>query len=390
MTQPRTVTLVAGQLRRLLYRAGFYLDVPGLIQLLKFRQLRGRFYADLWQQTAVNIGAVCRGWDAGFMRIERDGLTTIVHQSTVMLDDQLTLEIMGNKALVYQLMSGKGYAVPNHLVFSVSEFDLCRDFFLAQARPVVLKPAGGTGGGRGVTTGIRTLRALRKAFRLAARFDSRLIVEEQLDGHSYRLLYIDGRFVDAVRRDAPVIVGDGTHTIRQLVAMENVRRLEGKPVTALSPLKIDRDCQNRLKEMGLRPRDRLEAGRVIELKKAINENTREQNHRVSSEVHADTVRAGAALVRDLGVAFAGLDVICKDISKPLSADNGLISEINTTPGIHHHYLVSGPAAERPIADQVLDHIFQSRTGTMALAPALQDPQEPADRHDRSFIRQVGT
>lgn len=390
MTQPRTVTLVAGQLRRLFYRAGFYLDVPGLIQLLKFRQLRARFYADLWQQTAVNIGAVCRGWDAGFMRIERDGLTTIVHQSTVMLDDQLTLDIMGNKALVYQLMSEKGYAVPDHLVFSVSEFDLCRDFFLSQVGPVVLKPAGGTGGGRGVTTGIRTLKALKKAFRLAARFDSRLIVEEQLEGHSFRLLYIDGRFVDAVRRDAPLIVGDATHTIRQLVAMENVRRLAGDPVTALSPLKIDRDCHNRLKELRLGPRDRLEAGQVIDLKKAINENAREQNHRVCDEVHPDTVRAGAALVRDLGVAFAGLDVICKDISKPLSADNGLISEINTTPGIHHHYLVSGPAAERPIADQVLEHIFQSRTGTMALAPALQDPQEPADRHDRSFLRRVGT
>lgn len=390
MTQPGTFALIADQFRCLFYRAGFYLDVPGLIQLLKFRQLRERFYTDLWQQTADNIGAVCTRWDSGFTRIERDGLTTIVRQSTVMLDDQLTLDIMGNKAVVYELMAEKGYAVPNHLVFPVSEFAACRDFFLSQRRPVVLKPASGTGGGRGVTTGIRTVKALKKAFRLAARFDSRLIVEEQLEGHSYRLLYIGGRFVEAVRRDAPIVVGDGKHTIRHLVAMENARRLASDPVTALSPLKLDRDCQNMLNNQGLRPGDCLEQGRSIKLKKAINENGCEQNYRVSDDVHPDTVRLGAALVRDLGVAFAGIDVICKDISMPLSANNGLISEINTTPGIHHHYLVSGSATECPVAEQVLEYIFQSRSGTMMLGPASADQQERSHPPSRPLLRKLGT
>ncbi len=358
--------LVTEQIRRLAYRAQFYLDVPSLIQLLKFRQLRQLYYQDLWRDAARNIGAEFSDWDFGYGRISRGGRTTMVKLSSVMLDDHLTLDLMGNKALVYSLMVEIGYPVPEHKRFTMSKMDDCEAFFRALDRSLVVKPASGTGGGRGVTTGITNLRALRKAARLAASFDDQLLVEEQLDGKSYRLLYLDGEFIDAVHRDPPVITGDGRRTIRQLVSMENEKRLSGDPVTALSPLKIDRDCHNKLHEIGLRPGSRLEAGQTIELKRAINENGREENHNVRADVHRETIAAGARLVQALGVGFAGLDVICKDISKPLGAANGLISEINTTPGIHHHYLVSDAKTHVPVAELVLEHMFKSGRGVMDL------------------------
>jgi D-alanine-D-alanine ligase-like ATP-grasp enzyme len=366
LVRKSTLILVADQLRRLAYRAQFYLDVPSLVQLLKFKQLRQKFYQDLWREVATNIGAQCTDWDFGYTKISKKGSTTFVNQSNVMLDDNLTLDIMGNKALVYSLMNELGYAVPDYRLFSITDFAACENFFLAKNRPVVVKPASGTGGGRGVTTGIKSLAALRKAFRLAARFDHHLIVEEQIEGHSYRLLYINGDFIDAVRRDPPTIIGDGKHSIRQLVGMENARRLAGDPVTALSPLKMDLDCRNRLTELGLSAHHCLEAGRIIVLKKAVNENVCQENHIVRNDVHPDTILAGATLLQKVGVKFAGLDVICKDISKPLNSDNGLIGEINTTPGIHHHYLVSEKSGIAGIAEQLLDHMFRTKQGVMNL------------------------
>ncbi|MBZ0217416.1 MAG: hypothetical protein K8F25_12735, partial [Fimbriimonadaceae bacterium] len=190
LVQKSTQALVTDQLRRLIYRAQFYLDIRSLVQLLKFRQLRQRYYQELWQNAATKIGAACTEWDFGYTRISRNGATTFVSQSNVMLDDHLTLDIMGNKALVYSLMSDLGYAVPDHKLFSIADFAAIEDYFKAANRPIVIKPASGTGGGRGVTTGITSLPALRGAFRLAARFDSSLIVEEQLEGGSYRLMYI--------------------------------------------------------------------------------------------------------------------------------------------------------------------------------------------------------
>jgi D-alanine-D-alanine ligase-like ATP-grasp enzyme len=375
--------LVTEQIRRLAYRAQFYLDVPSLIQLLKFRQLRRLHYQDLWRQAARNIGADFSDWDFGYARISRDGRTTMVKQSSVMLDDHLTLDLMGNKALVYSLMAELGFSVPEHKRFTMANFADCAAFFRALERPVVVKPTSGTGGGRGVTTGITNLRALRKAARLAASFDDQLLVEEQLDGHSFRLLYLDGEIIDAVRRDPPVVTGDGRRTIRQLVKIENKRRLRGDPVTALSPLKIDRDCQNKLQELGLRPGSRLEAGKTIELKRAINENDREKNHNVLAQVHRETIAAGARLVQALGVSFAGLDVICKDISSALGTSNGLISEINTTPGLHHHYLVSNTGNRVPVAELVLEHMFRSGHGVMELDVNIRRLKELGKHSNRA-------
>ncbi len=375
--------LVTEQIRRVAYRAQFYLDVPSLIQLLKFRQLRQLYYQDLWRHAARNIGADFSDWNFGYARISRDGRTTMVKQSSVMLDDHLTLDLMGNKALVYSLMAETGYAVPEHKRFTMAERAECEAFFQALDRPVVVKPASGTGGGRGVTTGITNLRALRKAARLAASFDDQLLVEEQLDGRSYRLLYLDGEFIDAVHRDPPVITGDGRRSIRQLVKIENEKRLGGDPVTALSPLKIDRDCQNKLQETGLRPGSRLEAGQTIEVKRAINENDREKNHNVRADVHRDTIAAGTRLVRALGVGFAGLDVICKDISRPLGSSNGLISEINTTPGIHHHYLISDTGKRVPVAELVLEHMFKSGRGVMELDVNIRRLKELGKHSNRA-------
>lgn len=360
--------MLTDHLWALFYRARFYMDVPGLLQLLKFQDLRAGYYRKLWQEAARNVGADCAEWKFGYMRISRDGMTTVVKLSSVMIDDHLTLDIMGNKALTYALLAEKGCSVPAYRLFSMRDFGAAKAFFETHGGPVVVKPARGTGGGRGVTTGITDLAALRKAARLAARSGRDLIVEKQIAGSSYRLLYLDGVFIDAVRRDAPILVGDGRHTIRELIRIENRRRLSGSPVTALSPLKLDRDCTNRLRALNLRPSSRLAAGQTVEIKQAVNENCALRNHAVAAQVHPDTVALGSVIARDLGVRFAGLDVLCQDIAAPLTAENGCVNEINTTPGIHHHYLISDPAEAVPVAERVLSHLFRTRQGIMVLGP----------------------
>lgn len=356
--------LITDQIKRLIYRSQFYLDVPGLVQLLKFKQLRKDYYRDLWQESAAAIGADYADWDFGFARISKGPLSTFVKNGTVMLDDHLTLDMAGNKLMIYRLMKELGYRVPKHLHAQIADLSACYAFFETCTTPVVVKPASGTGGGRGVTTGIVNRHDLRKALKLAASFDTDLIVEEQLEGHSYRLLYINGHLVDAVRRDPPVITGDGSKTIRQLVAEENTRRLKADPFLALSPLKFDRDCQNKLRALGVTPRTRLAAGEVLQLKQAVNENGRLGNHNVIDDVDPGTVSSGAQLVHKLGIKLAGIDIICHDIAKPLGPDNGMITEVNTTPGLHHHYLVAEPTTARPVAEYVLEQIFNTHQGVI--------------------------
>ena len=332
----------------------------------KFQLLRKKFYAQLWQEAAQNIGAEFTPWEDGYHRISRNGLTTFVKLSSVMLDNHLTLELMGNKTLTYKLLSEKGMRIPANLQFNSNEHHLAKKFLRDQGGAVVVKPEHGTGGGRGVTTDICDNFALKKAIMLAARYGSNLLLEEHIQGDSYRLLYLNGEFIDAIRRDPPRLVGDGKKNIKQLVKAEIQRRLETTPYQSMCPLFIDRDCKQALRKMGMTPATVLAKGQQINIKNTVNENSVSENHNVKNLVHPEIINMGRQLVKEFGVCFAGFDLICNDISIPLSASKGFINEINTTPGIHHHYLISNPSQGTAVAELVLEYMFSHKQGTLVL------------------------
>ncbi|MBZ0216212.1 MAG: hypothetical protein K8F25_06660, partial [Fimbriimonadaceae bacterium] len=49
-------------------------------------------------------------------------------------------------------------------------------------------------------------------------------------------------------------------------------------------------------------------------------------------------------------------------------DNGLIGEINTTPGIHHHYLIAEDSGKADVAERLLEYMFSAGQGVMDLEP----------------------
>ncbi len=353
---------------RTLFRGLRLADVPGNVQHLKFLELRRRYYDLFWNSVAGELGAQIRKWDS-YTRLTRNGTVVIVRGPEVRLDDHLTLNLMGNKALTYELLAEQGLAVPKHVRFPVTDLGAAYGLLDSAARPLVVKPNFGTGGGRGVTTGITTRSALKRAAIWAARFDTDLIAEEQIEGQSWRLLFVDGRFLDAVRRDPPRILGDGMRSIRELVTAENEKRLKGRHFTALSPIRLDREALDYLAAQGLTPRAVPATGETVIVKRACNENDASQNHSLSATVHPATIAACANLALNLGVRLAGIDIIARDIAKPLTRDNGLIGEINTTPGLHHHDLLSAPRAGLSVAATLIAHMFETRSGTVILPEA---------------------
>jgi D-alanine-D-alanine ligase-like ATP-grasp enzyme len=353
------------------FRALRLLDLPDMIRHVNFAKLRRRYYDLYWATMAQEAGVSFRKWDAGFARLEKNGVVLIVNGPDIRLDDHLTLKLMGNKALTYELMSEQGFAVPRHLRFDIASLGKAEAFLAERGRPVVVKPNSGTGGGRGVTTGITTAKDLRRAAYAACRFDPELIVESQLDGQCWRLLFIDGVFLDAVRRDPPSITGDGMRTIRALVAEENANRLAANPVaarpfTALSPIRLDREAKLYLAAQGLGPSSVPPAGETVIVKRAINENHRRQNHSLPHAVHPATLAQCARLAQNLGVRLAGFDIIARDIGAPLGPGNGLIGEINTTPGLHHHDLVAELPVGTSVGARLVAHMFDTGAGTMTI------------------------
>lgn len=337
-------------------------DLPGVLAHRRFAGLRRRYYLQLWRQAALALGAEAivhesghaGGHAGGLIEIRRGDAVAWVSGARTALDSAVLDRVLADKALSYRLMAEAGVAPVAHRVFDLTDLGPALELLARSPAGIVVKPAAGTGAGRGVTTGIRDARALRRAARHAAAFHPRLIAEPMLAGRSFRLLYLGDRLIDAVRRDPPVVCGNGRDSIRRLMARETALRLAAPPFTALSPLTLDGEARNHLAAQGLAPGHRPAAGVEVEVKAVCNQNASAQNHAVLAEVHPSIAAAGARLMRALGARLAGLDVIAPDIGVPIADSGGAICEINASPGLHHHHLVAEPARGVPVAALVLE------------------------------------
>lgn len=324
-----------------------------------YESLRSEFFRDLWEKTAEDVGAKLEDLEDGYLRFERKGATTFVNRSDVMLDSRLVLNIAGHKPLVYKILAEVGAPDVRHLTFDLSTLRAARCFLEDTGRLSVVKPAVAGSAGGGVTTSIDSGPKLRRAAIHASGFGPRLLLEEQIEGDSFRLLYLNGRLIDAIRRDRPSVVGDGRSTIRELVRKENERRMAGE-VVSLHPLSIDLEMRFFLASIGRSLGDVPAESESVPLKRAVNQNSRFENFCVRNEVHPTIVDLGATIVGALGVELAGIDMITPDVTRPLTVTGGVINEVNTTPGLQHHYLVSNSGESSPVAAEILEYLLTRR------------------------------
>jgi cyanophycin synthetase len=328
--------------------------------LKPFVALRAACYEKLWASAAANVQATIDDLGYGICRIARGGRETFVSGSKVMLDGPVTLTMAGNKPLVSRMLREHGHPVGPFLEFGLDAIDRAEAFLDGLGGLAVVKPAVSGASGRGVTTGIRTRRDLRRAAFLASTYSKTILIEQQAAGPSYRLLYIDGEFVDAVEKRFPCIVGDGRQTLAQLIRNENARRLRGVAPLAMQPLAVDVELTRCLADQGLTLSSVPAAHRTVRVKAVVNENTAAENSSVRDRVHPDTIRRGAEIARLLRIRLAGHDVITPDISRPLAETGGVFNEVNTTPGLQHHYLVDDPERAFPVMERLLEVLLGER------------------------------
>lgn len=323
------------------------------------KSMMAALYNDIWRQAAENLGGSIESMPGGFQKVSVQGATTFVLGSQVCLDDQLTLKLAGNKPLVYQFLGDTpSIGLPGYCTYTCAAVSKAQEFLESSNGPVVVKPASGTGSGMGVTTGVSSKWQLRRATILAASYCDDLLVEEQIAGESYRLLFLGRVLIDAIHRGAPSIVGDGQHSISELVDMENKHRQQSMGRLATSFVGKDDEMRLSLAGQGLTLHSVPDLGQPVSLKHVINENNASENHRVTDAVHPSFVELGILIAKQLGIDLAGIDIIAPDISRPAESQVFVMNDINTTPGIHHHYLVSEQSPTNNVAEQILKYVFE--------------------------------
>jgi len=335
--------------------------------LLRFRNPRRReagkhhaaFYRRTWRDAAETIGATWQEVSPDVLEISLRDERTRVIDSVSAIDDPVTLAILHDKPLMHRLLSELGLPVPAHVIFSLGDIAAAVRFLEAIDAHCVVKPASGTGGGRGVTTGIRTRWQLARAAAAAAVYDDQLIIERQFAGDNYRLLFLDGQLLDAFVRQRPTVTGDGQSTVRALVDAHNDHRLQNGADVSQVLLTIDMDMRRTLARQGLSLRSVPAAGREVTLKTVVNENSGADNTTVTDRLSPSIIDDCTRAIRALRVRFAGVDLITPDPTRPLAESGGVILEVNGTPNLYFHYHKRDGAF--PVAVHLLRRLLQADT-----------------------------
>lgn len=217
--------------------------------------------------------------------------------------------------------------------------------------PCAVKPSNG-GRGTGVTANISNMAELERAVALARRQHSEILVEAHQAGSDYRLMVIEGRLMAAARRDPPSVVGDGTSTVRELVAAFNRPRQRSlREAGYLVPVADDAPLRATLASQSLSMDSVLAAGKRAMLLSNANRSTGGIAVDVLDQVHPQIRGYAEQLSTAMGLRVAGVDYITPDISRSPSEVGGSFIEINTTPGMTVH-LAAG-AREEEIGAWVL-------------------------------------
>ncbi|MBK9715296.1 MAG: cyanophycin synthetase [Kouleothrix sp.] len=277
----------------------------------------------------------------------------------------IATETASDKELTIKLLGDVGIPVPRHrLARSADEAVAIAEEI---GYPVVTKPLD-VSHGRGVSIRLTSADEVRRGFEAAAEYTRSVLVETFLEGKDYRVLVIDGKVVAVAERVPAHVIGDGEHTIGQLIEIVNrdPRRGIGHE-KVLTRIKINHQSELLLQRAGYTLDTVLPQGELFQLAATANLSTGGTSIDRTTEIHYETreIARRAALV--IGLDLAGIDIITPDIRQPLREVGGGIVEVNAGPGFRMH-LQPSEGQPRNVARPVIDMLFPP--GTPARIPVV--------------------
>jgi cyanophycin synthetase len=165
----------------------------------------------------------------------------------------------------------------------------------------------------------------------------------------------------------PCVKGDGIHTVKELVDIENSNPLRGndheKPLTRI---KIDGITALLLARKGIDENYVPSEGETVYLRDNTNLSTGGTAKDCTNDIHPYNRDLFIKAAKILGLDIAGIDVTMEDISVPLTGDNGALIEVNAAPGLRMH-LYPSEGQKRNVANDILDMMFpDNKSGTIPI------------------------
>lgn len=240
---------------------------------------------------------------------------------------------------------------------TVSREDEAVALFRMIGRPVIAKPHSGSRG-RHTTLDIRTESEVRRAFRIGAQISPKVVIEAYLKGTVHRVTLVGGKPVAVARREYPHVWGDGVHTVRELVAIENVKPYRNG--NHFRKIDIRHRAETALEKQGYTFDSIPNEGTMVILNDKNSRLHGTLTEDVTESTHPDNLDLFRALGKMLGDPIVGVDFMIGDMKRSwrIQPDAGFL-ECNSMPFIDvHHKVVSGK--EINVAKYLWEEVFDKK------------------------------
>ena len=273
-----------------------------------------------------------------FIRITGNNRVEYIRQATrTDADTYIAPLIMENKQVTKKILREAGIRVPDGCAFT-SEPEMRASWPEWKDRAFVIKP-NTTNFGKGVAMfpAGASKEAFVHAVKNAFAMDKQVLLELLISGKEYRFLVI-GDFVRAVLHRVPAnIVGDGTRSIRELVAEKNRNplRQEGY-ISPLEKIALGAEEAAFLAGRSMDFDTVPPKGETVFLRENSNISTGGDSIDSTDTVHAGYKDLAFAAASAVGARICGVDLIAGDITTQPDDTNYAIIELNFNPALHIH------------------------------------------------------
>lgn len=273
------------------------------------------------------------------------------------------VDIAGDKDETKNLLSAAEIPVPKGILLRKNES--IEEAISRVGFPMVIKPLDGNHG-KGATTNITTREQAEAALEAARYYSRTVICEKFIVGFDFRILVINYKFVCAALRTPASVVGDGEHTIQQLIDETNKdpRRGFGHE-KVLTRIEVDNFTMKSLADQHLTLASVPDFGQLVLLKPTANLSTGGTSEDVTDRVHPSNIFLAERIAKIIGLDICGIDVMAKDLETPLRQSGGAVLEVNAAPGFRMH-IEPAVGIPRNVAEPVIDMLFPTGHGRLPI------------------------
>lgn len=310
-----------------------------------------KIVADEAMSRGIRVEVADPQW--GELKLTQGARVVHTRESLSELTSALAMARCDDKRVTRRVLHDAGLRIPRGITAGDEAAD---SGFLAEVGAVVVKPARGEQG-RGITVGVRDPDALRRAVEMAREHCPDVLIEEMVAGEDIRVLVIDHQVVAAAVRRPASVLGDGRHTVAELIEQQSRRRAAATGGESRIP--VDEGTADTVAEAGWVLDDVLPAGEELTVRRTANLHTGGTIHDVTAELHPVLAAAAVAASRALAIPVTGIDMLVPAADQP----DYVIIEANERPGLANH-------EPQPTAARFLDLLFPNTPAPARATSAL--------------------